>query len=410
MKKGFGLVGVLIIVGIIAIGSGGYYYSHNKNSISKDDFEIIFDDNEDIIGQEVEQHEENDLEIAVENKVASWKTYKNEEYGFEFEYPKNWEITSEKDGQYCSSPEFRLYISPSSDKETFLGIIYTPTQGGERLNPENVCLGEQEKEQLYSKEVVFLNNIKMYKEKETITPKEVKINTLNWSFSDTTEIGLVNLMGYYIGEIDYSETMDEIVSTFKFTSPKVLSSEEEIFIDKNGLKTFKNDIFGFEIKYPSDWTVCVDSCLQLPSSRNYEKSYKRGFYKGEDKMFTINEFNGNNITEDSTFLELVEKQGGNFLTEGSCGHDPIQKIETESKIEGYGGTWYCCGRGCGVKSIDGYYAYFENINITQKIARGEAVETPSPEGFSINFTPAFLSGNNSTDSIDQITSTFKFID
>jgi len=410
MKKGFGLVGVLIIVGIIAIGSGGYYYSHNKNSISKDDFEIIFDDNEDIIGQEVEQHEENDLEIAVENKVASWKTYKNEEYGFEFEYPKNWEITSEKIGQYCNSPEFRLYISPSSDKKTFLGIIYTPTQGGERLNPENVCLNEQEKEQLHSKEVVFLNNIKMYKEKETITPKEVKINNLNWSFSDTTEIGLVNLVGYYIGETDYSETMDKIVSTFKFTSQKVLPSEEEILTDNNGLKIFRNDIFGFEVKYPSDWTVCVDRCLQLPSGLNYEKSYKKGFYKGADKMFTINEFNENNMPEGSTFLELVEKEGGNYGTEGSCGHDPVQKIKTESKIEGYGSVWYCCGRGCGVKSVDGYYAYFKNINTTQKIDRGEASNTPSPKGFFIYFTPAFLSGNNSTDSIDQITSTFKFID
>ena len=37
MKKGFGLVGVLIIVGIIAIGGGGYYYFEKEHKIEVTD-------------------------------------------------------------------------------------------------------------------------------------------------------------------------------------------------------------------------------------------------------------------------------------------------------------------------------------------------------------------------------------
>ena len=172
MKKGFGLVGILIIIGIIAVGSGGYYYLSSESNTKIDDIpeEYISDVNDNVVEEEPHR--------ITQDETTNWKTYRNGEYEFEFKYPKNWEITSEKDGQYCSSPEFRLYISPSSDKKTFLGIIYTPTQGGERLNPENICLSEQEKEQLHSKEVVFLNNIKMYKKKKTVTLKEVKINNL----------------------------------------------------------------------------------------------------------------------------------------------------------------------------------------------------------------------------------------
>ncbi len=35
MKKGFGLVGILIIVGIIAVGGGGYYLLKNTNTQTK---------------------------------------------------------------------------------------------------------------------------------------------------------------------------------------------------------------------------------------------------------------------------------------------------------------------------------------------------------------------------------------
>jgi len=41
MKKGFGLVGVLIVIGIIAFGGGGYYYSQKTDDLTEEYLEIV---------------------------------------------------------------------------------------------------------------------------------------------------------------------------------------------------------------------------------------------------------------------------------------------------------------------------------------------------------------------------------
>lgn len=46
---------------------------------------------------------------AITNKFAGWKTYRNEEFGFEFKYPTDWDLESQKDknGIYVGAPYFR---------------------------------------------------------------------------------------------------------------------------------------------------------------------------------------------------------------------------------------------------------------------------------------------------------------
>lgn len=98
MQKGFGLIGILIVVGIIAIlGVGALkidYFSRNP----------FVPTNEEKSAIDMAEHMKDALEGkstettqflgTVEDETADWKTYRNEEYGFEFKYPVDW-ITKE---------------------------------------------------------------------------------------------------------------------------------------------------------------------------------------------------------------------------------------------------------------------------------------------------------------------------
>jgi hypothetical protein len=48
------------------------------------------------------------IEEVIKDETANWKTYKNEEYGFEFKYPEGWYI-EERSGDKVSTPWFTLF-------------------------------------------------------------------------------------------------------------------------------------------------------------------------------------------------------------------------------------------------------------------------------------------------------------
>jgi len=135
------------------------------------------------------------------DETADWKTYRNEEYGFEVRYPEEFIFESRRD---------------IIRDQIWLGGIYTEDKGNfgilvkeQKLNPDNI-------EGLYGKidnvKIIEINNIKAYRYMEgdagcggysiSIPKDEI---TIKISFSDckgqTTEI--VN-------------NQDQILSTFKF--------------------------------------------------------------------------------------------------------------------------------------------------------------------------------------------------
>jgi hypothetical protein len=84
MKKGFGLVGILIVIGIIVLGGGGYYYLSNENNKTIDDIpeEHILDGNGNVTEEEPHR--------ITQDETVDWKTYTNEKYGYKLKYPSNW--------------------------------------------------------------------------------------------------------------------------------------------------------------------------------------------------------------------------------------------------------------------------------------------------------------------------------
>src|SRR3989344_1845813 len=92
MQKGFGLIGILIIVGIIA-GIGAFVFT----SVSPGQNPFMPNDKEksaiDMAEQMKDVMEEKSGEMMPNDETTDWKTYRNEEYGFEFKYPKHFKAT-----------------------------------------------------------------------------------------------------------------------------------------------------------------------------------------------------------------------------------------------------------------------------------------------------------------------------
>jgi hypothetical protein len=74
-QKGFVIPLIIAIVAIFAVG-GGYYYTQKGNFL-KDDKKgnVVIDDSK---------------IASTADETKDWKTYKSEEYGFEFKYPADW--------------------------------------------------------------------------------------------------------------------------------------------------------------------------------------------------------------------------------------------------------------------------------------------------------------------------------
>ncbi|KKT41258.1 MAG: hypothetical protein UW30_C0010G0014 [Candidatus Giovannonibacteria bacterium GW2011_GWA2_44_13b] len=84
---GFGLIGIVIVLAVLAIVGGGYFY-YQKN--------IKLQENAPTGKSQVQDFEKNTEKTTPTNSqidTSTWKTYRNEKYGFEVKYPSNWQIS-----------------------------------------------------------------------------------------------------------------------------------------------------------------------------------------------------------------------------------------------------------------------------------------------------------------------------
>ncbi|MFH1509636.1 MAG: hypothetical protein ABID67_00585 [Candidatus Nealsonbacteria bacterium] len=232
-KKAFSIIGIIIIL-IILIGGGYFgwqYLSEHKESVE--------------IPEQEQEH-------VVVDEATDWQTYKNEKHGFEIEYPLEWsyKVVSEKQIEFREKG--KTYSVEESDVYAIGIFIYE--------NPNNLT-AEQIAEERKSKagwpveiKTLTVDNADVaqaidYLQQNTIIVKNKK------DYNIVTPSGL---------DKSVSEIYDKMVSTFRFLE---IESEDETI----NWQTYRNNKYGYEIKYPANLKAESFTSMGGPSNTPIEE-------------------------------------------------------------------------------------------------------------------------------------------
>jgi len=197
---------------------------------------------------------------------SNWKTYQSEEFGFEFKYPLQGKVEETK---MLSTSHIRLY----------LGISHT--------NSGNLFLVERNDKQMSLEEFIldpYKNCIPEYELPCLPIPQLEDFRIGNIS-------GLTDQYHYFFEKDDktdlvyiFSGTVTQpvgikVLSTFKFIEP----------IDTSDWQTYRNEEFGFEMKYPENWKLLEDSghILESQAEDEYISIYSVPIKTGQEMLDVV---------------------------------------------------------------------------------------------------------------------------
>lgn len=170
--------------------------------------------------------------------MANWKVYKNEKWGFEFKYPQSLKYTenNRKDYLVDFSLSSENFSTTSNKLDTIVNTGYEVNIGMfEQVN--KVCSdmeksGEAKRHKGYEK--IKFDNFDAQR-----TENQIYINYQE-------ECLTVSIGSEQAKKVQNLQIFSQILSTFKFTE-----KEDETL----NWKTYKNIKIGYQLKYPTDWTL-----------------------------------------------------------------------------------------------------------------------------------------------------------
>ena len=172
------------------------------------------------------------------DETSDWETYRNEEFEFEVKYPND-VLVSESDNLVF----FGLDDNTPLNLSVNFAVSQEPTLASlerRKIDPKG---NMQEKENIEFHGQPAVKAVERFEGPETMS---AYIEAIGFLYGQAEYV--IRISGTNEPSGSQREKINQILATFKFLNGP----------DTSGWKTYRNEEYGFEFKYPNDWTHTID--------------------------------------------------------------------------------------------------------------------------------------------------------
>ena len=272
------------------------------------------------------------VDNRLKDKTADWLTYENEKYGYNVKYPKDWNFEK-------LNKDKKVRIEKVLPEINSMGGHDFGSISIEVLNNININSLEQWIEQNYlvavSQELKFKKEITIDNQKGIY--REIA-NSVSGGYQNDAFIVVGNKM--YKMNIDifiadpeiqneYQTIIESVINSFKFINPYDIVSDgvddnDISEIDTSNWKTYRNEEYGFEMKYPKFYLVEDKTKIFTGNDPSMFPWYLRTNF-----LLNFTEFKDPNLKSEIAFtLEILNTTNKNKI-KSSGGWEFIEESETK---------------------------------------------------------------------------------